>query len=71
MTKAKKAMGKFELVFWGGAMMPQKRLPYRRYHETFEAAKGEAERMFEKLSRAKHPAIVYGPGCGRDGVTIS
>lgn len=59
--------GKYELTFWGGV---SKR--YRRYHPTFESAKVTALRVLFSLdNRATHPAIIYGPDCGRDGVTIN
>lgn len=59
----------FELTFAGGAFV---RLPrHKRHHETFEGAEDEAGRVLADLDdRAAHPAIIYGPGCGRDGVTI-
>ena len=56
----------FELVFAGG---PNFR--YRRLHKTYEAAEAEAVRILAKMpNRAAHPAIIYGPGCGRDGRSI-
>jgi hypothetical protein len=64
--EAKMTDTKFELTFWGGV---SKR--YTRNHETYDAAKDEAVRVLLKLdNRAAHPAIIYGPGCGKDGVTI-
>ena len=66
--------GKFELVFVCGT-----RRRYRRFHPTFEAARETAGRVLADMSmsgapmdehRAAHPAIIYGPDCGRDGVTI-
>lgn len=61
----------FELVFWGG--LPARFVPkYRRHHETFDAAKREAYRCLAELpNRAAHPAIIYGPGLGKDGATIN
>lgn len=57
---------RFELVFAGG---PNFR--YSRLHDTYEAAEAEAARILAKMpNRAAHPAIIYGPGCGRDGRTI-
>jgi hypothetical protein len=64
----------FELVFVGGT-----KRRYRKMHSTFESAKETAERVLTDMSmsgdqtdeqRAAHPAIIYGPGCGRDGTTI-
>jgi hypothetical protein len=56
----------FELCFWG-----QVPVRYRRRHASFEEAVEAAERVLARLdNRAAHPAIVYGPGCGRDGVTV-
>lgn len=65
---------KFELVFWGGT-----RRRYRRWHGTIEAARETALRVLSEMDkpggyppepRAAHPAIIYGPGCGRDGVSV-
>jgi hypothetical protein len=67
-------MPKFELTFVGGI-----RRRYRRWHPTFEAAQETAQRILFEMSlsgdptgdqRAAHPAVIYGPDCGRDGVTI-
>ena len=59
--------GYYELTFWGGT---SKR--YRRFHHTFEAAQETALKMLATFdNRAAHPAIIYGPDCGRDGVTIN
>lgn len=56
----------FELTFWGGV-----EFRYRRHHPTYEAAKEEAWRILRKLDNvAAHPAIIYGPGLGKDGRTI-
>ena len=68
-------MKNFDLVFVGGAManyFPR----YRRNHSTMESAEETAAAVFAKLQAkglptACHQAIVYGPGCGRDGVTLS
>lgn len=60
---------KFELVFWGGAMNRDNRpVRYRRNHETLESAKAEAEKVRGKGVGAPHSAIIYGPGCGKDGI---
>lgn len=68
-------MKKFELVFVGGATanyMPR----YRRMHSTIDSAKETAAEVMQKLQdkglpTACHQPIVYGPGCGRDGMTLS
>ena len=58
--------GKFELTFWGGVSVR-----VRRYWPTYEAAEARALEVLSSLeNRAAHPAIIYGPGCGPDGVTI-
>ncbi len=58
--------GKFELTFWGNVSVR-----YRRFWPTYEAAEKRALNILYKLeNRAAHPAIIYGPGCGRDGVTV-
>jgi hypothetical protein len=45
---------------------------YRRKHETFESAEALALAILAKIDhRAAHPAIIFGPGCGRDGKTIN
>lgn len=57
----------FDLVFFGGTCQR-----YRRQHDTYEAAQAEAHRVLARMAnRAGHPAIIYGPGCGRDGRTIA
>ena len=62
--------GNFELVFAGSAMA-QKFPRVRRFWPTYEAAAERATVVLSSLdNRAAHPAIVYGPGCGRDGTTI-
>jgi hypothetical protein len=71
MTNHPNRAGKFELEFWGGT-----KIRYRKHHTTFEAAKATAHRVFAAMpdigeQRAAHPAIIYGPDCGRDGVTVS
>jgi hypothetical protein len=66
--------GKFELTFVGGI-----RCRYRRFHATFDQARETAGRILTSMDlsgnpaeqRAAHPAIIYGPFCGRDGVTIA
>lgn len=59
--------GKYELTFWGGV---SKR--YRRYHATLDAARETAHRVLAELeNRAAHPAMIYCPECGRDGITIN
>lgn len=68
-------MKKFELVFAGGATasyMPR----YRRWHRTIDSAKETAVSVMQKLQdkglpTACHQPIVYGPGCGPDGMTFS
>jgi len=61
---------KFELTFFGDAMVKFPR--YRRIHSSFESAQDRARAVLASLeNRAAHPAIIYGPGCGRDGVTVS
>lgn len=63
MTTAKK----YELTFWGGI---SKR--YRRWHDSQESAEECARAILAKMdSRAAHPAIIYGPGCGKDGITVA
>jgi hypothetical protein len=67
---------KFELVFFGGAMVTQYRIPrYRRMHQTLESATDTARRVWEQMSErglptACHTPIVYGPGCGKDGTPV-
>lgn len=66
MTNHPNRKGKFELTFWGGVPVR-----YRRFWPTYEAAAERAAQILDKLeNRAAHPAIIYGPGCGRDGTTI-
>jgi hypothetical protein len=60
----------FELTFWGGTA-----IRHRRLHKTYEAAEDTALRILAQMdergeARAAHPAIITGPGCGRDGRTI-
>jgi hypothetical protein len=58
--------GAYELTFWGGVS-----IRHRRFWPTFEAAQERALAVLARLdNRAAHPAIIYGPGCGRDGTTI-
>lgn len=65
---------KFELSFVGSASVAAYRIPrHRRMHATLEAAKATAREVHAKMDEkglpsAAHQAIVYGPGCGRDGV---
>lgn len=65
--------GRYELTFWGEwGRFPR----YRRWHSSFEEAEATAYEVFARLEargipRAAHPAIVYGPGLGPDGRTIS
>jgi hypothetical protein len=61
---------KFELTFFGDALV---RFPrYRRVHSSFESAHDCARSVLASLeNRGAHPGIIYGPGCGRDGVTVS
>jgi hypothetical protein len=61
-----KTSQKFELSFWGGVSAR-----YRRWHATYESATEEAYRVLAKIgNRGAHPAIIDGPGCGKDGRTI-
>ena len=67
MTNHPNRSGKFELVFVGGI---SKR--YRRFHRSYEAASEAAINILVDLDdRAAHPAIIYGPDCGRHGMTIA
>jgi len=68
-------MTPYELVFVGGT-----RRRYRRWHATMDSARQTATRVLQDMSlssdpvdepRAAHPAIIYGPDCGRDGITIA
>ena len=68
-------MKKFELVFVGAAMANYFPRRYRRHHDTIESAEETAAKVMQKLQddclpTACHQAIVYGPGCGRDGRTL-
>lgn len=71
MTNHPHRRGKFELVFAGSASVPK--FPrYKRFHQTVESAEEAAHHILSDLdNRAAHPAIIYGPGCGRDGMTIT
>ncbi len=71
MSKSDKLDGKFELTFYGSAVAVK--FPrHRRFFPTFDAAQERACTVLALLeNRAAHPAIIYGPGCGRDGVTIA
>ena len=69
---------RFELVFFGSATVLAYRIPrYRRRHATIESARECAVRTMARLEdfvpgvSAAHPAIVYGPGCGRDGTVVA
>jgi len=69
-------MKKFELVFVGAATARYFPKRYRRLHATLESAKETADKVMQKLQdeglpTACHQPIVYGPGCGRDGMTLS
>jgi hypothetical protein len=72
MTNA--AQKPFELIFVGGIPPREARWiepPVTWEHETYESARDEAYRILLQLSERKaHPAIIYGPGCGKDGRTI-
>jgi alpha-ketoglutarate-dependent taurine dioxygenase len=58
---------KFELTFWGST--PKR---YRRWHTSLASARDTAEKILDEMdNRAAHPAIIYGPDCGRDGLTIN
>lgn len=67
---------KFTLVFAGSASVSAYRIPrHRRYHSTLVSAREAARRVREEMAEqqlpiAAHPAIVYGPGCGRDGLPV-
>lgn len=65
---------KYELGFWGTLGKSYKFPRYRRIHDTYESAEDTAYRVLKSLEkwgvRAAHPAIILGPGCGRDGKTI-
>ncbi len=68
MTNHPNRSGAFELTFWGGSAGEK----YRRNHKTLDAAKSEAYRVLAEMSnRGAHPAIIYGPGLGSDGLTIN
>lgn len=57
----------YELTFWGGISRR-----YKRNHSSFESAQQTALTVLAKMgNRAAHPAIIYGPGCGPNGRTIS
>jgi hypothetical protein len=66
MTNHPNRSGKFELTFWGGVDVR-----YRRNHKTVEQAKAEALKVLGKINnRNAHPAIIYGPELGKDGLTV-
>jgi hypothetical protein len=57
----------YELVFWGGS----DGLRYRRWHKSLEEARATAWRVLAAMSdRGAHPAIIHGPGLGKDGISI-
>lgn len=66
---------KFQLVFVGGAMVSY--IPrYRLRHNTIDGARAAARKVWgtmqaRNLPTACHPAIVYGPGCGKDGKVVN
>ena len=61
---------KFELTFAGSALVKFPR--YRRHHATYESAEETANHvLFGLENRGSHPAIIYGPGCGASGRTLS
>lgn len=64
----------YELTFWGDVPARDRKFirpAIKSKHPTYEAAREEAYRVLCKLSeRNAHPAIIYGPGCGKDGRTI-
>jgi hypothetical protein len=67
MTNHPNRKGDFELTFWGGVSVK-----YKRFHQTLESAQDAAAAVLDRLdNRAAHPAIIYGPGLGKDGLTIS
>lgn len=50
---------------WGG------RLVFRKWHDRLEDAKTEAGRILATLpDRGRRWAVIFGPGCGRAGVTV-
>jgi hypothetical protein len=60
----------YELTFWGSP--PVK---FRREHFTYESAREEASRVYDKLvndgrDTGKYKAIIHGPDTGRDGTTV-
>ena len=71
-SRKKRETRPFELCFWGGWTDPWEEWPrYRRKNRTYEDAEDEAYRVLALLNnRGAHPAIIYGPGCGADGITI-
>ena len=63
----KKAAKGYEVTFQGGV----NGLPYRRWHNDLAQARLEATAVLAQLpNRNAHPAIIYGPGLGRDGLTV-
>jgi hypothetical protein len=62
---------KFELVFCGGAMNQENRtVRYRRNHATLASAKEAAFKARDNGVCTPHSAIIYGPGCGKDGIAV-
>lgn len=62
---------KFELIFQGALVSTSDNINYRRFHLTFESAKENAMAILVTIvDRQKHPATIYGPGCGPDGIII-
>ena len=56
----------YTLTFWGGI-----KRKYRRTYETFADAEQAARPILNTSNRNAHPAIIYGPGCGSSGRTIT
>lgn len=63
---------KYELVFAGSAGHHLPR--HRRMHRTLSEATSEATRVLAALESTpmwgNFGAIIYGPGCGKDGVSL-
>lgn len=73
MTNHPNRSGEFELTFWGGVPKAEvdPDFKWRRMHKTLDQAKAEARRVHKEMSNANaHPAVIYGPGLGRDGLTV-
>jgi hypothetical protein len=59
--------GPFELTFWGGTTVDN-----RRTHLTLDSARIEAERVLAKISnRAAHPAVIYEDGKRQPVATVN